>query len=307
MAQIVGAAAPAAITRTSYVDWGSVLAGAVAASSLSLLMLTFGGAIGLSISSPFPNSGASALTVAIIVGLWTAVVQVCSFAAGGYLAGRMRVSWADGIATEREFRDGAHGFLVWAVGVLFGAIVLALTGAGAIGTVTQSASTIAGGAAAGASAQAAETLSVKPADYAVDLLMRPVPRSGAAAPPAAARSSSDDDALRGEVGRIYASAVTNRELTARDRDYLTRVVSNRTGLPEPEAQRRVDKSVTELRNLETRARDAANKARKVALITGFVAAATLLIGLGAACVGAGAGGRHRDENKSPEFFGHRFW
>ena len=96
-------------------------------------------------------------------------------------------------------------------------------------------------------------------------------------------------------------------MTARDRDYLTPVVANRTGLPEAEAQKRVDEAVTEAKNLEIKAREAADKARKTALITGFLAAASLLIGLAVACAGASLGGRHRDENRSPEFFGHRFW
>src|SRR5688572_14148258 len=85
----------ASAVRTPYLDWGPVLGGAIGAAALSFLFLTFGGAIGLSITSPWPNTGASAVTVAIVVGLWMAIVQIISFAAGGYLAGRLRASWVD--------------------------------------------------------------------------------------------------------------------------------------------------------------------------------------------------------------------
>jgi hypothetical protein len=96
-------------------------------------------------------------------------------------------------------------------------------------------------------------------------------------------------------------------MSARDRDYLVQVVSSRTGLPQAEAQQRVDEAVKEAQNLEVKARQAADKARKTAVIAGFMAAASLLLALAAACVGASAGGRHRDENTAPAFFGHRFW
>ena len=117
-----------------------------------------------------------------------------------------------------------------------------------------------------------------------------------------------DAGLRSETTRIFRTAIDNRALTQRDRDYLAQVVANRTGLPEAEAQRRVDDAVKEAQNLEIKAREAADKARKTAVITGFMAADSLLIGLAAACAAASLGGRHRDENSAPAlFYGRRFW
>jgi len=78
-------------------------------------------------------------------------------------------------------------------------------------------------------------------------------------------------------------------------------------LPEAEAQSRVDAAVNEARDLEIKAREQADKARRAAIITGFIAAASLLISLVAACYFAGIGGRHRNEGRSPLFHGHRFW
>jgi len=292
--------------ETSYVEWGPILAGAIAASALSFLLLTFGSAIGLSLTSPWPSSGARLWVVALAVGWWAVAVQIASFAAGGYLAGRMRSRWAES-SEESEFRDSAHGFMVWAVGVLFGGLLLAFTGGAALKTATQSAALIVGGATSGA----ANALSQSgPVDYAVDLLLRPEPRGTAtpAAPPQPGPSTQrDDQALRSEVGRIFAATIQNREFSERDRNYLVRVIQTRTGLPEAEAQSRVDAAVNEARDLEIKAREQADKARRAAIITGFIAAASLLISLVAACYFAGIGGRHRNEGRSPLFHGHRFW
>jgi hypothetical protein len=292
--------------ETSYVEWGPILAGAIAASALSFLLLTFGSAIGLSLTSPWPSSGARLWVVALAVGWWAVAVQIASFAAGGYLAGRMRSRWAES-SEESDFRDSAHGFMVWAVGVLFGGLLLAFTGGAAIKTATQSAALIAGGATAGAANALWQS---GPVDYAVDLLLRPEPRGTAtpAAPPQPGPSAQrDDQALRSEVGRIFAATIQNREFSERDRDYLVRVIQTRTGLPEAEAQSRVDGAVNEARDLEIKAREQADKARRAAIITGFIAAASLLISLVAACYFAGIGGRHRNEGRSPLFHGHRFW
>jgi hypothetical protein len=299
--------------ESSYVEWGPIFAGAIAASAISFLLLTFGSAIGLSLTSPWPSSGARLWVVALAVGWWAVAVQIASFAAGGYLAGRMRGPWAESIE-ESEFRDSAHGFLVWAVGVLFGGLLLAFTGGAALKTATQSAAMIIGGASSGA----ANALSQSgPVDYAVDLLLRAEP-AGTSAPPAAAPPQQtqpgpgpsmqrDDQALRSEVGRIFAATIQNREFSARDRDYLVRVIQARTGLPEAESQSRVDAAVNEARDLEIKAREQADKARRAAVVTGFIAAASLLISLVIACYFAGIGGRHRNEGRSPLFHGHRFW
>ena len=290
----------AAPMERSYIQWGAVIAGAVAASAISFLLLTFGGALGLSLTSPWPYEGVKAGNIAIAVGIWTAFVQIGAFAAGGYLAGRARSRWDTGFPEESQFRDGAHGFMVWAVGIVVGALLLALAGASTLKTAVQSSATVAAGAAGGATARAADGLGTSPGDYAVDLLLRPAP----GATPAATTQAGDN---RQEVSRVFASTIRNRELTARDRDYLVNVVTTRTGLPQPEAEKRVAAAVEEAKNLEIKARAAADKARKTAVLAGFLAAASVLIGLGAAVAGASLGGRHRDENRTDVFFGRRFW
>src|ERR1044071_1354860 len=111
----------------SYVEWGAVLAGAFLAAALSFVLLTFGAAIGLSAASPWPNSGASAKVIASLAVFWAVVQQIGAFMAGGYIAGRMRTRWQESTGHEVEFRDGLHGGLVWAVGVVIGAALFMAT------------------------------------------------------------------------------------------------------------------------------------------------------------------------------------
>jgi hypothetical protein len=295
--------------RFSYLDWGPVFAGAIAAAAISFLLLTFGGAIGLSLASPWPYAGASAFAIMVAVAWWTVMVQIGSFAAGGYLAGRLRARWEDASADEVRFRDGAHGFMVWALGILVGAIVLGLTAGATFQTAVQSISSIGSTAIAGSTAGG-----YGPSDYAVDYLLRapatpPVPSSTANQPATATQQSSPASAndLREETSRIFASALANEELSASDRDYLTQLVAARTGLSPADAQKRVDEAIGELTRLEIEARKQLDAARKTAIVAGFLAAASLLAACAAACAGAALGGRHRDAANAPRFFGTHVW
>ncbi|MDZ4777822.1 MAG: hypothetical protein SGJ23_13670 [Alphaproteobacteria bacterium] len=129
---------PAVATPTSsdhsYVDWAAVFAGAVLATAISFVLLTFGAALGLGLSSPREGEGVSVVAFVVAAGLWIVWVQVSSFMAGGYVTGRLRRRINDGTEHEVDVRDGLHGLLVWATGALVGAVLAAsaLGGAGAL-------------------------------------------------------------------------------------------------------------------------------------------------------------------------------
>src|SRR5450432_231916 len=133
---------------TSFVEWGSVLAGAVLAAAISFVLLTFGTAIGLSATSPWPNAGASTKVIASVAIFWVMAQQIGAFMAGGYVAGRMRSRWHEPTEHEVEFRDGLHGGLVWAVGVVIGSALFFATA----GAVAKTGADVAGQAGMGASA-----------------------------------------------------------------------------------------------------------------------------------------------------------
>jgi hypothetical protein len=300
---------PVAVTGGSFIEWAPVMAGAVGAAAIAFVLLTFGSAVGLSLASPWPGSGASSTTMLILGVIWTLAVNVLAFAAGGYIAGRLRSSWGDPNKSEHEFRDGAHGFVVWAVAVLFGGLLAASAVAGAARTTTQAAATVASGAAAGGGAAAAANLAGGEPLAAVDLLLRPADVApGAAAPAPRPVPVDNDEMLRAETGRIIVAGLRDGTLPTRERTYLAQIVSARTGMPQADAERRVDAAFAEAKAAEMKAREAADKARKAGAVAAFLAAAALALGCVAACAGASLGGRHRDQRGTLRFFGaSRFW
>jgi hypothetical protein len=299
-------AAVAAAPRS--VQWGAVILGALAATAISMVLFTFGAGIGLSATSAHPYAGASAKALAVISALYAAVSVVAAFAAGGYITGRMRLPPTGDELAESDFRDGAHGFAVWALALVAGGLIASAGAAGVLKTAVQAGAAVAGGAAAGATSNPAITnqISLNPADYAVDRILAPAPGGGAAAGAAPARPAGAD--MTAPVNRIWVASIKNGQLDQRDRATLVAIVQQQTGLPQAEAEKRVDDTYTELKNAEQKARDTAEKARKAGLITAFGVAATLLLGCAAACAGASAGAHHRHERVAITWFGsRRFW
>ena len=321
-------ATPVASVRS--VQWGAVILGALVASAICLVLLTFGAGIGLSATSAHPYAGASPKAMAVISALYTAVTLIAAFAGGGYVAGRMRLPAAEELA-EHEFRDGAHGFAVWALTLFVAGLMAAFGAAGTVKTAIQATAAVAGGGAAGAASnpQLTSQISTSPTDYAVDRILAPAPAAGgqaggqaAATPPAGGAAapapatgmpaSTQAAPSRGDmvapVNRIFAASIKSGQLDPNDRATLVAIVQQQTGLPQAEAEKRVDQSYAQLKDAEAKARDAAEKARKAALITAFGVAATLLLGCAAACAGAGAGAKHRHERTAVTWFGsRRFW
>jgi hypothetical protein len=285
----VSQAAPVAVTadETSYVDWPAILGGAVLAAAIACVLLTFGAAIGLTTVSAEPGEGVSLLWLGIATGLWFIWVTISSFAAGGYLAGRLRRPFADAVPDEVETRDGAHGLLVWATGALLGALLAASGVTGLVGAAASGA----GAAARTASEAAAEAVGGELGDLAGRLT-----RGG---PDATAL----DPATREQVSGIFTH-LRDGELAPEDRAYLAQVVASRTGRTPEEASAQVDAAVAEAQRLYQQALDAAGQARRrAAAIGAFVVAATLFVSAAAAWFAATTGGDHRDRRIPFRSFG----
>ena len=122
----------------SHVDWRSILAGAVLASAIGVVLLTFGAAIGLSVTSPYEGEGWSPMAFAIAAGLWLLWVQIFSFYCAGYVAARLRARSVGLSEHEVDVRDGLHGALVWAAGVLIAGFI-ATIGVGGLTTAARTA------------------------------------------------------------------------------------------------------------------------------------------------------------------------
>jgi hypothetical protein len=261
-----------AVAAPVYISWGAVIAGAIAASALTFVLITFGAAIGLAIASPSATWRDTSVALALLSGLWLLLTAVASFALGGYLAGRLRATWDTTAADEVEFRDGIHGVLVWGLAILIGAS-LALVAA-------RAAAPQAAGNALAPSAATAEPLLA----FELDRLFR-----------ADRPNDTVDPDIRAQAARIITTSFGHADMAADDRAYLVRMVMTRTGLAQPDAERRVAEVIAQ-------ARRAIRRARANAVILAFMTAASLLAGAAVAWYAAGFGGRHRDGEAMPAFW-----
>lgn len=256
---------------SSSVSWPAVAAGAVAAAALTLVLVAFGAGIGLSAVSPWSDFGASAPTFKIGTGIYLVIVGVMASSVGGYLAARLRTKWTGVHRHEVFFRDTAHGFLAWAFGTIISASVL---GAAA----THLVSGAAGGLAAAAPQAAAQSVT----DIATDKLFR---RDTPATPAGAATGR---DPARAEISRLLVTSFRNTDdVNAADRSYVARVVASRTGLPQAEAEKRVNDVIAETKQ-------AIDNARKAATSFALWMTAAMLFGAFAASLAAVEGGQLRD-------------
>lgn len=267
--------------RTSFVEWGAVWAGGAMAAALSFVLLTFGSAIGLSFVSPWTSTSASFALIGSLAIFWSMAQQIGAGMVGGYVAGRMRSRWAGTPSHEVEFRDGLHGGLVWAVSVII-TVGLLVSAAGALG---RTGAQLSGAVISGSNTRA------DPAAYQIDALLRPAGKDMAGATVASPE-------LRGEVARIYAASVITGALSDADREYLAALVSQRTGLAQPEAAKRASDTFALINNT---AKDVADKARRAGILAGLVTAASLLIAFAASWWAAQRGGHHRDNSIPARF------
>ena len=274
----------------SYLDWAAVIGGIVLASAISLLLLTFGSAIGLSFANFRTFNGVAPIWVAIAAASWLLWVQISSFMAGGYLTGRLRRRFHDASEHESDVRDGAHGLLVWAGALIIGAAI-AVSGVGAAASAIGSAASTLTGAAAnvaqGAAANPAAASALDPNAYFTDQLFR---LPAGAAPPAAATGD-----FRAEAGRILATGAVSGSISDNDKAYLSQLVATNTGLPADQASARVDQVMAAVNDAKAKAADAAEAARKATVLAAFLTAASLLVSAVGAYWAAMKGGRHRDD------------
>ncbi|UCI28186.1 hypothetical protein [Mesorhizobium sp. B2-8-5] len=289
---------PAAIeTSSSAVSWGPIVAGAFAASTLTVVLMLVGSGLGLTMMSPWGS--ASLTTFAVSTAIWLVIVQWLSSALGGYIAGRLRTKWVNVHTDEVYFRDTAHGFLAWALATLLVATVLGSAISGIVGAGTQAATGLLSGAATGAASRAsAQSPSANDlAGYFVDSLFRPADNAAAAAPPAAGAPQNNADTTA-QASRILAVGAANGEMSADDKAYLARLVASRTGLPQADALKRVDDVLARIEDAKNKAKTAADKARKASATTALIGALSLVIGAFIAAVAGVLGGRQRDEDEA---------
>jgi hypothetical protein len=254
-------------------QWTPIIAGALAASALSLIMITFAATVGLGVSSTSPTWRDASVALWLLSGIYLVLQALVSFGGGGYVAGRTRAPYVSAGADEVETRDGLHGVASWAVAVVIGAVLAALVGLAASRPSPTTTSP---------SATEPSILS-----YEIDHLFR-----------AGRRPANIELApLRAEAGRILLTSSGHNGVATDDRTYLIQQVIALTGLTGPDAERRVDAVIAD-------SKKAISRTRANTVILAFSAATALLLGAVAAWAGAAAGGRHRDGNPLPNWMVH---
>jgi hypothetical protein len=260
------------------VCWGAIVAGAAVACATTLLLLALAVGGGLTAISPWDGEGVSATTISVAAGIGLIAMAVIVAGLGGYITGRMRYAWEDVHEHERFFRDTAHGFVTWAVATLITATVL-------VGATTHIVAGASAGSIPAAGAGAAQAASSKPGDRYVDTLLRADP---GAAQAGSGTTQSDPNAGRDELSRLIAPAMRKGgDVNAADRAYAAKLVSARTGLPQADAEQRVNQTITQ-------AKQAADQARRAAAKASMWLAASLLAGALAGMLGAVEGGKLRN-------------
>jgi len=264
---------PKSEAHSSGVAWGAVIGGSFVTAAFSLILLALGAGFGLSAVSPWSNVGVSASTVGTAAIGWLILIEIVASALGGYLTGRLRTKWALIHTDEVYFRDTANGFLSWAVALVISVTLLASAAAAIVGRVAQ----------LGSAAETAGTAThaMDPYAYFVDTLFRSDH----------AGSENRDASVQAEAGRIFAEALRQNQMPAADQDYLARLIAAKTGISQPEAEKRVSDVVADARQTE----DTARKVTAHLLLWLFLAG---LMGAFSASYAATIGGRQRDHVKA---------
>jgi hypothetical protein len=255
-------------SRTSATSWGAIAAGGIAAAGFSLFLFELGTGIGLAVASPWANSSPSGTTISVVAGVSLCLISLMASALGGFIAGRLRTRWVGLHSDETYFRDSAHGFVAWAFAAVLMAAVAGLA-----------ATSVVGGAAKGAASNPALAPDTS---YYTDMLFR---SDNPTTPPASPGAQNSNE----EVGRILSRSLAGSGgLSPADRTYVAQRVAQRTGIPQDQAEKRVDDVVTQAKN-------AADAARKAAAKLAMWIAAAMLCGALGATFAAAEGGRERDD------------
>jgi hypothetical protein len=250
------------------VSWSAAIAGALVATAVTFVVVSLGAGIQLALASPntvSPIAGATTIAGAV----WLVLAQAFGFAAGGFTAGRLRFNPGTVPVVETRFRDGANGFMVWALGAVAVAGTLAVVGVLTVANARWTGEALVGQSRLG---------------YLAESLTR-VPQSG--------QGAGSIDADHARIIQVLENAVREQQLPASDRTYLATLVAARTGVSQGDAERLVDDTVNRAQESIRQVAVATRKAgARVALLT-FV---SMLLGAVAATLGGILGGELRDES-----------
>lgn len=264
---------PATSAFVPHVQWGPVVAGALAAAAVAFVLHSFAAGIGLAVSSTAPTWRDSSAGLWFLSGVYLLLVAVLSYGLAGYLAARLRDRQAALGPDETELRDGMNGLIAWALATLLTGAMIAAVLPAAMRLAAPSS-----GSAGPAASVGGENLLA----YDLDKLFRAERQPG----------QVDMNYARAEASRILLTSAGRNGVPPDDRTYLARLTGEITGLAPADAQRRVDQVIA-------MARDDIQRARRASVILAFFAGAAALVGAAVAWYAAEVGGRQRDGDTAP--------
>jgi len=262
----------------SRMSWGAVLAGAAVAAAAMVVLSLLGVALGAGGLRLTQTTAADLKSYGLGAGIWTAVNVVLSMAFGGYVAARLS-------GTHSHLDGELHGITVWAVAILISTMLLAQAASLAVSTVTTGTGV---GTAGTGSLTGSLTQQVGP-QALLDRLQQSLTSNGD--PTQMTRNQ-----IASEISVLTGRRILNGTFTDQDRDRLTALVAAEAGVTKEEAARRVARmeqdATATLTQAEQQARTAAETAASGAALGAKAIFSALLLGLGAAMLGAWIGTRH---------------
>lgn len=299
-----GAAASAASGTNAFsarpeISWAAIIAGAIAALATWLLLYTFGLAVGL--SSIDPGDSGSLKSSGIFTGIWGLVSPLLALFLGGFVAGRMA-----GVPARSE--GATHGFIVWGLTTLLGAMFVVMALSALIGGVASvgRAAIGAGGAAVQRGVAAGPGLREAANWFGLDAedAIRPVNDRLRAEGKPTITSDQVVNASRDVVGTAVREGRFDREM-------LIGALSQNTALARGDAEEIAARVETQFQNarssvgasLQDAARSAGTAAMEAADASGRVfwgVFGALLLGLISSVAGGALGIRRASDRRQPQ-------
>lgn len=259
----------------SHVSWGAIVAGAVVAVAIGAMLNLLGLATASSLIEMVSRETPTAQSMAVGSGIWLAVTTALAILIGSVVAARLAGTWD---ATDAAL----HGLAVWAVSMLLAMVVLGSAMTGGIVAGVRGLGEVAGGA---VSAAGSATSALDPEQALDRVTTRLFGKADAAQTPR-------EEALA-EASDIFMRRLRDGAWTGDDRQRLEALVASVAGIPPQEATQRVQQTEATIQSAIQQAEEAARRTADAAAastaIGAFWAFAAMLLGLGAAVLGARMG------------------
>ena len=278
-----------AVDGIKRMSWGAIIAGTLLALTLQFMLGLLGLGIGLSTVDATTSGGTpTASAFASASGLWTVAVVLIGLFFGAFAAGRL--------AGSPSRTDAAlHGIITWATSTLV-VVYLLTSGAsaivgGAFGALGGSIQSLAS-AATSVTPQSLDQLPEPLKTQARQLLQKGTDQAQQAAGQAQDQAQQAADQAKQATGEAdLSSAISTivaglgENASPDERNAATQVIAQQAGIPQPEAEQRLQEFQQKYDAAVQKAREAADKAAQTVSTASFGAFIALLLGLVVGAIG----------------------